>query len=73
MWSESSPSFGPGTGNCILNMPQFVGVHGWQVSGGACVGSGLDQLQNSEPAGNSALVFGLVPTSVPTYCDKLNN
>lgn len=31
---------------------------------GLCLGSGLNQLQNSEPAGNSALQFGLIPTSV---------
>lgn len=35
--------------------------------GGLCLGLGLNQLQNSEPAGNSALVLGLVPASVCLY------
>lgn len=41
----------------------------WMVGEGQglCLGSGLNQQQNSESAGNSALVLGLVPASVCLY------
>lgn len=41
----------------------------WMVGEGQglCLGSGLNQLPNSEPAVNSALELGLVPASVSLY------